>query len=191
MIDYKTGGEKFDPTYLEEGYSMQLPTYSYLIHESKEFKDYSVIGLYINPIATNTLKIEIKKDDIIQDHLKLVGLTTDNPEKIKLIDTSFENGTSYFIAGLKMVGKPKERRFGAFAAVASQDEFDEYESIVKQIYIQKNKEIRENKFQIAPGYAKDEDACKYCNYKDICYMNAKNRRILKKKEQEVVKNGKD
>lgn len=184
VVDYKTGSESFDPKYLKEGYSMQLPTYSFLLHNSLQFCQYTIAGLYINSITNSAMKASIGEDEIIPSYLKLNGLTIDDVDTVKLIDKTFADGNSKFIQGVNLVASGG---FSKKAKIASKAEFDNYESIVKEIYETKNREIRENKFEISPSYISDDkNACKYCPYRDICYVSVKDRRVIKLEEEEEV-----
>ena len=130
------------------------------------------------------MKASIGEDEIIPSYLKLNGLTIDDVNTVKLIDKTFADGDSKFIQGVNLVASGG---FSKKAKIASKAEFDNYESIVKEIYETKNREIRDNKFDISPSYISDDkNACKYCPYRDICYVSVKDRRVIKLEEEEEV-----
>lgn len=182
VVDYKSGNENFDPTYLQDGYSMQLPTYSMLIHNSKEFKDYEVVGLYINSITDSSLKNKVAEDEFINSYLKLNGITVDDKEIIKKIDTTFEDGKSKFIAGINTT---KDGGFSKKAKIQNLETLKSYESIVTGLYNEKCFDIRSNKFQISPAYISENDnACKYCSFRDICHRKTEHYRRLNKDAEE-------
>ena len=184
VVDYKSGSENFDPTYLQEGYSMQLPTYSMLLHNSEEFKDYEVSGLYINSITDSSLKNKVAEDEFIHGYLKLNGITVDDKETIQKIDTTFVDGKSKFIAG---IATTKDGGFRKSNKIQNIETLKGYESIVTGLYNEKCFDIRSNKFEISPAYISDNDnACRFCPYKDVCHRKPSQYRKLNKEMEEDI-----
>lgn len=179
-IDYKTGGTKFDDSNIEYGLSTQLPTYALLTSNSKEFKNFTVIGLYINNVLSSSLKNEKQDDELIPSYLKLNGKTLGDFNVIKNIDSTIIDGKSCFINGvsLKTDGslKGSSSLVGAFA-------FDEYIKTVNELYIKMDEGLRNNEFPISPYYLNDRsNGCSYCPYRDICFVRKNQFRTIKKEE---------
>ena len=45
-------------------------------------------------------------------------------------------------------------------------------------------DIRNSKFDISPARTSKEDACTFCDFRDICYLRSYQRRILEAKEDD-------
>lgn len=189
MIDYKTGSSgNFDERFLKDGLSSQLPTYALLAKES-EYKDYLVSGLYINHVYSND-EIELKEDKLIPDYLRLSGRTLENYKAIFAFDSSIAGGKSSFIAGVEskdeVIRAPHSK-----TALVNEEKIHEYIDVVKEKYFEASKLIRNNEFKIEPadrGGASNR-ACKYCSYKDICYVREKQiKHLVSEKEEEEIEN---
>lgn len=185
VVDYKTGSEGFDFSYLEKGYSMQLPTYSYLIHNNERLKEFDVVGLYINHVcSSNSSETKVKKDEIIPNYLKLDGVTINEMSSINNIDDTLVNGSSSaFLGGIYMQSSGlKSNRH-----VVTREELARYESIVSSLYGVGDFNIRQNKFEINPMYLdKQTNACERCPFKDICFNHKRIINKLKDSEEEEV-----
>ena len=101
IIDYKTGNPITNLTKTLYGLDMQLPIYLYLLHNSNQFKNAEVVGIYLQKILNNELAYNPKKDYWKQkeEQLKLEGYSIDNPELISLFDTTYQD--SEIIKGMK------------------------------------------------------------------------------------------
>ena len=182
VVDYKTGSESFNPKHLEEGYSLQLPTYAYLLHNSIQFCQYNIAGLYINPTMDSSLKTSIDEDDFIPGYLKLSGITIADKDTIGLIDSTIVDGEAKFLASVKI---NKDGGFSKSSKVASKEELERFEKIAQSIYENANKQIRENNFDISPSFISGYDnACVNCPFKDICYVTKEDRRYVSDDEEE-------
>ena len=61
--------------------------------------------------------------------------------------------------------------FYAYSKVLSDENFDYISSLVNDKIIECSKDILNAKFDINPKVIKDNNkSCKFCKYKDICYM---------------------
>lgn len=180
-IDYKTGNTKFESENLKYGLSSQLPTYSLLINNTDKYKDLEVIGLYINNIIDKSLKVDTNPDKIINPFYKLNGKTIDIIDQIKLIDPTIDSGESVFINGIKI---SKDGSIKSKAAITKED-FEIYQQIVKEKYIEMDKALRDNDFTIRPYFLSDrQKGCTYCQYKDVCFVKNEQFNRLKEEEDE-------
>ena len=179
-IDYKTGSTKFDESRLEYGLSTQLPIYSLLVKE--KYQDYQLIGLYINQVTTSQINVKIDEGELIPSYLKLNGKSIADIDKFTYIDPTIADKKSSFVNGvsLKADGSLKTTK-----SIASESEFEGYISTVKLLLEQMDKNLRNNNFEIHPFYLSERDnACSYCDYKDVCYVRKYQYRVVSKEEKE-------
>ena len=181
LVDYKTGSESFDRNKLEYGLSMQLPTYAYLFHNTKEYEDYHVAGLYINNVINTSYGSERGEDEPIDSYLKLNGVTVSNLESIKKIDASIANDKSLFLKGVAL---KKDGNFKKSSSLVGDTELKEMEDLVLEKYKEAAKKIRNNEFEISPLFIEEGGACKFCEYRDICFVKASQRRGKNNKEDD-------
>lgn len=176
-IDYKTGSvnsNKFNENRLAKGVSTQLPTYTLLVSGDDKFEDLQIAGIYLNHVISDSLSNEKKEDDLIYDYLKLHGKTLADIDAISKIDSTFGDGSSSFIASVKT------KKDGTLAAgpLITENKFEEYKSVAENLYRQMASSLRNNDFKIYPLYYSDNDnACRNCPYKDICYVKEKQRNL--------------
>ena len=178
-VDFKTGQCKFEPAFLKHGLSTQLPTYSLLINNDKKYKEYKVIGLYINELIDKSLKNDNNPDKIIKDFYKLNGRTIDIIDEIKFIDPTIESGESKFIQGIKI------KKDGSLSSKSIIDEqtFEEYQKITKEKFLEMDANLRNNNFEIKPYFISAyRNGCQYCNYRDVCFVKHNQINVLKEKE---------
>ena len=71
VVDYKTNDESFNPKYIQEGLSLQLPVYCLLLSESKKFKNYEINGVFINNVIDTSISHNEKDFDQINTSLRL------------------------------------------------------------------------------------------------------------------------
>jgi ATP-dependent helicase/DNAse subunit B len=188
VLDYKTGKETFSPKFLDYGKSTQLPTYIILTEAHPELTNLTLVGIYINNIIDTSVKKEVLDDDtLIPSYLLLNGKTLANQQVINYIDTTFEATgptKSSFIKGLTIT------KTGAFnaksTAQVSESEFQDYRNTVFDLITAAARDIRDNKFDIAPKYfSSKEHACQYCEFKDICFKKYKQINFINSSELDI------
>ena len=182
IIDYKTGNPDIKIKNLEFGLSMQLPVYLYLVHNSHLFKKMSFTGFYLQHI----LNISVKKDkksaeEQKYNNLKLVGYSTDNIDRLSCFDGTFEN--SKMIRGMKL---NSDNTFSRYANTLSDDEINDIIKLTEKKIIEAMDEILLGHFPINPKILDKENvSCKYCKFKDICYVDEKDKIYLKSEEGDI------
>ena len=182
IVDYKTGSDSFDSKHIEEGISLQLPTYCLLAKKDPELKEKEIIGVFINNIIESKLKYVDSPDMLIDPFYRLNGKVVADIEKVSYLDKTICDGKSEFIKGVSLL---KKGGFKDSSNLASKDEFDYYAETALRKFLEADKNIRENNFKINPYYKDDNtNACKYCEYKDICFVRAYQRRYLKDENSE-------
>lgn len=176
ITDYKTGSVSAKLENIDDGLNLQLPSYIYLLKESLKGKN--IVGFYLQKLLNNKKMDE--EEDIPKD-LKLEGYTIDNEDIIKQIDQTYEN--SEIIKGMKKT----KTGFYSYAKLIKEEEINKISEIVKQKIQEVIESVEKGKFDINPKKLDKEIACKYCNYKDLCYKTDKDIIELKQKQlKEIV-----
>lgn len=176
LVDYKTGSDSFDSKYINEGVSLQLPTYCLLAINDDEFKKYEIIGTFINNVVDSKLSYGNESEALIDPFFKLHGKVATDLELISQIDKTICDGKSEFI---KSVSLSKDGGFKKSDSLVSKDEFNNYAEVALRKYLEADANIRKNNFSINPLFkSKSDNACKYCEYKDLCFVKKAQRRYL-------------
>lgn len=168
VIDYKTGSIITSINNLKYGLSMQLPIYLYLIHKSNLFSNPRIVGIYLQKVLNSSYSFDSKKNklDIIKENLKLQGYSNSDIEILSKFDKNYEN--SELIKSMKTT---KDGNFSRYSKVLSDEDFSR---IIDYTDIKINEavdSILNGDFSINPKVIdKDNVSCKYCKYKDICFM---------------------
>lgn len=177
IIDYKTGSDKPSLSNLDDGLNLQLPSYIYLASNMSEFKDKKItfVGIYLQKINM------ANQDKDIRNTFKLEGFTIDNLEAISVFDPTFNN--SRYIKGLKT---NSDGTIYKKSPILTEDDFKNLNNIVVSRIKEVVKDIYACDFKIAPMKiaASKVDACKYCKFSDICFVQENDYRNLKEKGYE-------
>ncbi len=173
IIDYKTGIQDINLTNSYYGLNMQLPIYLYLV-KNNNIKNSEVIGFYLQKILTGIPKID-KKSIVEQkeDALKLQGYTIDEEDLIKEFDSTYDKSKV-----IKSLGKT-QNGFNAYSKILSKRQMESLYNLVDKKIDEAKDKILNADFEIDPkrvGF--NNVSCKYCKYKDICFMNQNNVKIL-------------
>jgi len=163
IVDYKTGNPNLNINNVIYGIDMQLPIYIYLVKNSNEFKNVKIGGFYLQKILNNSINYEDKISS-----LKLQGYSNSDINILEKVDSSYEN--SKIIKSLRVSNKG----FYSYSKVINDEQIDKISNIVKEKIDLASKDIMEAKFDINPKQIGENlEGCKFCKYKDICYMNNK------------------
>ncbi|MEI3536870.1 MAG: PD-(D/E)XK nuclease family protein [Bacilli bacterium] len=158
IIDYKTNdSENFSPDLIKYGFSLQLPIYYLLTKNgSSNFINKDISGLYINTILSkNYFKNDFK-------YLLLNGLTF--------------NDNFNLIQGEQELIKKQNKNYISY----DNEEFKNNIETTSKIINEACNQIQDGNFKINPKVIQNKvDSCKYCKYKDICYMTYKDIVYLK------------
>lgn len=167
IIDYKTGNPNLNINNSIYGLEMQLPVYIYLI--KNEIKDVKIGGFYLQKILNNITDKEKRLEG-----LKLQGYTNSDLDIIDKVDSSFND--SKVIKSLRTSSKG----FYAYSKVINDEEIEVLNNIVKNKIKEASNDILDSKFNINPKEMNnDVIGCKFCKYKDICFMKPKDTITLK------------
>lgn len=170
IIDYKTGNETIDESLFQYGLKIQLPIYLYLLKLYDE--NIEVIGLYIQKLMDLNIAYDPNKDYLEEKtkKLKLIGITFDDINSLKEFDDTYENSSVIHALGLK--------QDGTFKSASKVLDLNKRESLIKTMEELINNSIdkvTEGNFEIHPLKIAEKyiDACKYCEFKDVCYRKFK------------------
>ncbi len=167
IIDYKTGNPNLNINNSIYGLEMQLPVYIYLI--KNEIKDVKIGGFYLQKILNNITDKEKRLDS-----LKLQGYTNSDLDIIDKVDSSFND--SKVIKSLRTSSKG----FYAYSKIINDEEIDILNKVVETKIKEASMDILDSKFDINPKEMNNEViGCKFCKYKDICFVKPKDTITLK------------
>ncbi len=167
IIDYKTGNPNLNINNSIYGLEMQLPVYIYLI--KNEIKDIKIGGFYLQKILNNITDKEKRLDS-----LKLQGYTNSDLDIIDKVDSSFND--SKVIKSLRTSSKG----FYAYSKIINDEEIDILNKVVETKIKEASMDILDSKFDINPKEMNNEViGCKFCKYKDICFVKPKDTVTLK------------
>ena len=151
IIDYKTGNVDLNLDNLEYGINMQLPIYIYLAKRSDKLNNSVIIGFYLQRL--------------LSDDLKLLGYSTNNEEELNDFEPGYKN--SSIIKSLKMTNNG----FSTYSKLFDNDKLNEIDTTIDNIINNSKDNIIDSNFDINPKRINNENiSCKFCKYKDICYM---------------------
>lgn len=161
LVDYKTGQESFDNKIIKYGRSLQLPIYYLLSKSSSALNNKNVFGLYINHV------LDKKYYEGDYSYLKFDGISIDKDKYISSIEE-------------KYISTPNKN-------LQTQDDFvlliDEVKNKINEAVIK----IRDGSFDINPKNVSNKEVCKYCTFKDICFI--KKDEVLKINAKDGDENG--
>lgn len=170
IVDYKTGGERFDEELLPYGLSLQLPFYAYYAFHTPSLENSELVGLFIGPILPSGLfkkKAATSLEKFEQDKFKIDGVFLKDPEKLAVLDPSFRK--SDFIKGLAVSSKGFYPY--SLARAKTSEDFASFADQAESLLLKADQAIHQGIFPIAPIVYKNNkyNACQFCPGRDICY----------------------
>ncbi len=184
IIDYKTNDFKFKKEKTEVGIDMQLPIYAYLLKQ--KFDGYHINGLFIQNVCCDPHD----KENV--NRYKLTGLTINQIDEIKKMDTSLGNkdeagnriNKSLFIKGCAI---RKDGMLSQNKSLVEQSEIEDLSRTAKKQIELAIQNIQEGHFEIAPVKVKGEASyvCDYCKFKDICFVKEEDIFYIDLKEENL------
>ncbi|MEG0266042.1 MAG: PD-(D/E)XK nuclease family protein [Bacilli bacterium] len=178
VIDYKTGSSSHNLNNAIYGLDMQLLMYLYLIKNTTTLTSPKIAGMYIQSVMN---EVEASKTGKTQKELntekrKLEGYTLKNSNIASKLDHNFENES--FVKSLRV---KQDGEFYATSSVLTEEQIESFIEIVDKNIKNVINDIHNTNFEINPKKLENElEGCKYCNFKDICYMTNENIKELKK-----------
>lgn len=180
IIDYKTGTLHTNICNMKYGLDMQLPIYLFLVYYSNLFSNIKFSGIYLQKVLNGIPKYKRNLDleEEFKKNLKLTGYTTNQQERLRLFDQTYEN--SGYIKGIKITGKEE---FDKRAKLLSDEDFANIIEYTKNLISKETKKILEGDFKINPKVMDHESlACENCKYKDLCFKTSDDDVILEKQK---------
>ena len=179
VIDYKTGSTDIKLDYMDYGLGLQLPIYLYL-SSKMDLSNPKVVGFYLEKLLV--MPTDNKKDYTIakEDTLKLEGYSINDEHILSKFDKTYND--SKIIKGMKTSSKG----FYSYSKVLSEEDINNLINKTDEIIDKTINSIIEADFSINPKVIDgDNISCKYCEYKDICYMNEKDINYIIRSEENV------
>ena len=168
IIDYKTGNPLLNINNSLYGLDMQLPVYIYLI--KSEIKNVRIGGFYLQKILSNVNSLQKRKES-----LKLQGYSNEDIDILEKVDSSYEN--SCVIKSLRTT----QNGFYSYSKIINDEQIDTLYNIVESKVKEARDKILNTEFDINSKEMDDKNiGCKFCKYKDICYMTSSDIVKLKK-----------
>ncbi len=167
IIDYKTGNPHINLNNTIYGIDMQLPVYLYLAKNNNKIKNAEVIGFYLQKILNNEIVKEKGKtyENQKKDNLKLQGYSINDENLLKKFDSTYKD--SEVIKSMKI----GSNGFYSYSKTITKEEINKLIEITEKNINKAFNDILNAKFDINPKrIGKNNVGCKFCKYKDICYM---------------------
>ena len=144
---------------------MQLPVYLYLIHYGKVFTNPIFTGIYYQNILFNYQTWSPKLAQEQKKKYYLNGYSTDQLDILESFDKTYKD--SEYIRSMKY---SEDKGFDKNSKIIDNDTLLSLVKYTKNEIETKLDSILSADFPVNPKvYNKNEDSCKYCKYKDICY----------------------
>lgn len=189
IIDYKTGTPILDQTKMPLGFSLQLPTYLYLLKKDKYFKNSILGGFYLQPLfpGINDIEKNSTYEQTQKKKLKKIGYSNQDKKILEIVDQTYQD--SIQIKGLKT---KSDGNFYQYAKLLNEENINELIKIVDNKIKETTKNITDGNFSINPKIIDNIEniACEYCPLSDICYHKPKDniyltsdKKFLKKEEE--------
>ncbi len=180
VIDYKTGSEEFKEDKVEDGLSLQLPSYLYLASQIFKGEEKKYAGFYIQHLINSDNKYDGKKTirEKKIDSMKLDGKSNgdDKLKNIQAFDPDCQG--SEFIKALTI----KDNRISGKKRGISNAEIEDLIALTERKIKEAGTAILQRDFPVSP-YDYNE-ACKYCTYSDICYKRNSDYKKVENKEDD-------
>lgn len=176
IVDYKTGNIDTHIEPMKYGLHMQLPVYLYLIHYGRCFTNPIFTGIYYQNILFNYPTWSNKLDKEINDRYLLKGYSTDDTSVLEKFDCTYKDSSL-----IKSMSYSEDKGFGRYSKIIDNDTMYNLIKFVKNEISNKTDKILDADFSINPKvYDKENVSCKYCTFKDICFMKDKDIEYLEK-----------
>ena len=177
IVDYKTGTIDTHIEPMKYGLHMQLPVYLYLIHYGRCFTNPIFTGIYYQNILFNypTWSKDLEKE--LKDRYLLKGYSTDDTSVLEKFDSTYKDSEL-----IKSMSYSDEKGFNRFTKIIDNDTMYNLIKFTKNEIDTKVDKILEGDFSINPKVYDKESTCRYCTFKDICFMKEKDYKYLDKVE---------
>ena len=180
IVDYKTNDTDIKMDLLKYGINIQLPIYLYLVN--KNYPDAYVAGFYVQRVLPSDNKYDNTKSLLNRkkDEMKLLGYSNYDEDIISLFDSSYKD--SNVIRSLKV---KNDGNYSSNAKVLTNSEMKSIIEDVDNVIDNVINNITDCDFSINPkSYKNTNISCKYCKYKDLCFMSEEDIVYIKEEEDD-------
>ncbi len=195
IIDYKSGNKHFDLAALYYGLQLQLVTYLDVavqkqkkLHREKEVVPAAMLYYHIDDPMVEDAKTEEEIQDKILKELRMRGLVNEDRDIIQKLDGSFDSKSDVIPVEFK-----KDGTFAKAAKVMSGDDLKILSDYAMGRMKQFCGEILTGRIDKNPFEKKEEHACQYCSYKDVCGFDTtlpgyEKRKLKELETEEIMEN---
>ena len=172
VVDYKTGSEEYKENMIEDGLSLQLPSYLYLTSKLFEKENKKYAGFYIQHLINTDNKYEVNKPIEVKklNSMKLNG-KSNSDENFNILEHFDQNFRESELINIYV---SKEDKISYKKGIDNVG-IDKLIQLTEEKISEAGKAILKNDFPILPY--EYEEACKHCTYSDICYRKSSDLRI--------------
>ena len=174
VVDYKSGGKKFDLNEVFYGLNMQMLIYLFAIWKNgfRDYKNITPAGILYMPVNAPFVETERDEDEktIEQKKLKgtkMNGMVLDDSRVINMMDNS---GSGMFVpASIKKDGT----NGGTLISIKQMELLmKRCEKILEKMAV----DLHNGVIHVMPAHAVNSQSpynnvCKYCDYKDVCHVD--------------------
>ena len=178
IVDYKTGSIDTHIEPMKYGLHMQLPVYLYLIHYGKIFDNPIFTGIYYQNILFSYPSWSLKLEQEKKNKYLLNGYSIDDVSILSRFDSTYEDSKM-----IKSMKYSDEKGFGYYSKTFNNDTLYKLLVYTKNYINNQVDSILQANFEINPKvYESSNISCKFCSFKDICFMKEDNLVYLDKVE---------
>lgn len=174
VVDYKSGGKKFDLNEVFYGLNMQMLIYLFAIWKNgfRDYKNITPAGILYMPVNAPFVDVERDEDESAVEKKKLKnskmnGMILDDSRVIYMMDNSTSG--MFVPASIKKDGT----NGGTLISIKQMDLLmKRCEAILAKMAVN----LHEGIIHIMPAHSANSqspynDVCKYCDYKDVCLVD--------------------
>jgi ATP-dependent helicase/nuclease subunit B len=164
IVDYKSGNTSYSEDLLNAGIQLQLPLYAKAVSN-----DFQVGGMYYFHIANPILDAD-DKNDTIDKKFQLSGPTLNNNPVIYANDYNLSDPS--YASKVISVDTTSKGEFSKKSKLLDEKQINE--TLDKSVEIAKEtiNKILDGETKAYPFKYKDNDSCKYCQYRSICHFDS-------------------
>ncbi|MDO5344352.1 MAG: helicase-exonuclease AddAB subunit AddB [Lachnospiraceae bacterium] len=189
VIDYKSGNTSFDLVALYYGLQLQLVVYLNAALELEERlhpgKPVIPAGIFYyrmkDPLTEGSHEQDPEEiNEAILKKLRLDGIVNQDPAVVERLDAGFEK-----VSLVIPVGRKADGSLTAASSAASQQQLQALSEFVQEKLGSLGREILDGKIGVRPYRRKQESACDYCAFADLCGFDGKLPGALYRELQEI------
>lgn len=166
VIDYKTGEKTLSLVELNDGQSLQLITYLLLAKSLKDSKENIIL------MPAGACYFHIFNPSVDGEKLPIKSLMKDNPAAPRN-ELVYRKAEEEHRKRLKFSGWSIPDSEISGAETKSAEFFDRVCELAEDRLILAGREILSGKIAVNPYRGEHKDACKYCDYRDVCGFDEK------------------